>query len=151
MEYTELDLLIQAKETLSCIPVLKQSVEYENVSFKINCVIHKRCSHDIVFDNIDIDIERCETICFCNKCGLTFTVHFFKDYILSTLAENKKDQWKIITRDGIYDLIDVYVKNNWLHFQIWCPDWNNPSNVIKFTLKDILNCTADETIIYLNN
>ena len=34
MELTELDLLIQAKETLSCIPILNQSVEYENINFK---------------------------------------------------------------------------------------------------------------------
>ncbi len=151
MELTELDALIQAKQTLSCIPILKQSVEYENIIFKINCVIYKRCNHDIVFDNIDIDIEKCETICFCNNCELTFTAHFFKDYLLSTLDENKKDQWKVITRDGIYDLIDIYVKNNWLYFQIWSPGFNNPSGIIKFTLKDILNCNADESIIYLNN
>tara|TARA_B100000424_G_scaffold267969_1_gene261835 strand:- start:384 stop:839 length:456 start_codon:yes stop_codon:yes gene_type:complete len=151
MEFTELDLLIQAKETLSCIPINKQSVEYENVNFNINSVIHKRCNHDIVFDNIDIDIERCETICYCTKCSLTFTVQFIKDYMLSTLDHDKREQWKIITNNGIFDLVDIYVKDNWLHFQIWCPGWNNPSNTIKFNLKDVLHSTADKTIIYINN
>ena len=50
--------------------------------------------------------------------------------------KDSKTNW-YFTRDGIYDLIDVYVKNNWLYFQIWCPGWNNPSGIIKFTLKDI--------------
>ena len=43
----------------------------------------------------------------------------------------------------------LVIKNNWLHFQIWCPGWNNPSNTIKFTLKNVLHCTADKTIIYI--
>ena len=69
--------------------------------------------------------------------------------MLSTLDHDKREQWKIITKDGIFDLIDIYVKNNWLHFQIWCPGWNNPSNTIKFTLKNVLHCTVDRTIIYI--
>lgn len=151
MEVTELDLLIKAKETLSCIPIVNQSVEYENINFKINYLIHKRCNHDIVFDDIDTDIDKSELICYCTKCYLTFTVYFFKDYILSTLAEHKKNHWKIITKDGIFDLIDVYVKNNLLHFQIWCHGWTNPTSIIKFTLKDVLHCSVDDTIIYLKN
>ena len=151
MEFTELDILIKVKETLSCIPIDKQSVEYENINFKINCLIHKRCNHDIIFDDIDIDIDKSESICYCTKCYLTFSVQFIKDYILYTLHNDKKDQWKIITKDGVFDLIDIYVKNNWLYFQIWCPGWNNPSNTLKFALKDILHCNVDNTFVYLNN
>mgnify|MGYP001328979740 CR=1 FL=1 len=150
MEFNELDVLIKVKETLSCIPIDKQSVEYENINFKINCLIHKKCNHDIVFDNIDIDIEKSELICYCTKCYLTFSVRFIKDYIFSVLDQFKRDQWKIITPDGIFDLIDIYVKNNWLYFQIWCPGWDNPSNTIKFTLKDVLYFSADKTIVYMN-
>ena len=151
MELTELDALIQAKEKLSNVPLDKQSVEYENINFKINCLIHKKCDHNIVFDNIDIDIDRSETICYCMECYLTFNVYFIKDFILSTLNHSKRDIWKIITPDGIFDLTDIYVKNNWLYFQLWNPGYNSPINTIKFTLKDILNCAADDTNVYLKN
>lgn len=151
MELTELDALIQAKETLSCIPRDKQSVEYESINFKINCIIHKKCNHEIIFDHIDLDIDKSDTICYCNNCYLTFSIHFFKDYILSSLSENSRSLWKIITNEGIYDLIDVYVKNDLLYFQIWCPGWRNPSSVIKYHLKDLLNCAADDKFVYINN
>tara|TARA_Y100000816_G_C26023802_1_gene535734 strand:+ start:275 stop:730 length:456 start_codon:yes stop_codon:yes gene_type:complete len=151
MELTELDALIQAKEKLSNVPLDKQSVEYENINFKINCLIHKKCDHNIVFDNIDIDIDRSETICYCTECYLTFNVYFIKDFILSTLNHSKRDIWKIITPDGIFDLTDIYVKNNWLYFQLWNPGYNSPINTIKFTLKDVLNCAADNTNVYLKN
>lgn len=151
MEITELDLLIKAKETLSCIPIVNQSVEYENINFKINYAIHKRCNHEIVFDNIDTDTERSETIFYCNKCYLTFSIRFFKDYILSTLSENNRSLWKIITNEGIFDLIDVYIKNNMLYFQIWCPGWTNPTSIIKYNLKDLFNCSVDDKFVYINN
>ena len=151
MEYTELDLLIVVKNTLSNIHIDYQSVEYENIVFNIDCAIHRRCEHNIINDTIDIDVEKTQNICYCDKCYITFTITFFRDYLLYSLNQDKRDQWKIITNDGVFDLIDIYCQNDKLCFQTWCLGWTNPSNIIKFSLKDILNCNADDSIVYINN
>ena len=148
MEYTELDLLIVAKNALSNKLIDYQTVEYENIVFNIDCAIHRRCEHNIINDTIDIDVEKTQNVCYCDKCYLTFTITFFRDYLLCSLNQDKRDQWKIITNDGVFDLIDIYCQNDMLYFQTWCSGW---THIIKFSLKDILNCNADDSIVYINN
>ena len=36
-------------------------------------------------------------------------------------------------------------------FQIWSFGWPNSSNILKFSLKNILNCNVDSSIVYVNN
>ena len=151
MEYTELDLLVVAKNTLSNIHIDLQSVEYENIIFDINCAIHRKCEHNIINDTIDIDVEKTQNIYYCDKCYITFTTSFIKDYLLKYLDQNKRDQWKIITNEGIFDLLDIYCQNDMICFQIWSFGWANSSNILKFSLKNILNCNVDSSIVYVNN
>lgn len=148
METNELDALIDVKKCLSNIPLNRQSVDYINVCFEIDAILYRRCDHKLYFDSIDIDVERTENICYCEKCYLTFNVEFFRDLLLFSLNEKKRDQWKIITNEGIYDLYDIYVLQNQLCFQIEIT--RNYNGARKYNLHEILGCRADEDIVYLN-
>jgi len=149
MNVNELDTLIHAKQVLDNIPCGCRTVEYVNICFEINCVIHRRCQHNIIFDEVDVDVEKSESICYCDKCYFTFNIDFFRDYLLYLLDNSKRDQWKIITNKGIYDLYDIYVLRNQICFQI--NSVSNMNNVCAYYLKDILNCHADDSIVYINN
>ncbi len=149
MESNELDTLITVRNTLSNIPINRQSVEYMNICFEIDAILYKRCEHKILFDTIDIDIEHSKHIWYCDKCFLTFNVEFFRDFLLFTLDEKKRDQWKVITNKGIFDIYDIYVLNNQLCFQICC--YHDFNECHKYNLQEILNCRADDSIVYINN
>lgn len=149
MELNELDTLITVRNTLSNIPVNRQSVEYMNICFEINTILYKRCDHNIIFDTIDVNVEQSKPICYCDKCFLTLNVEFFRDFLLYSLNETKRDQWKVITGKGIFDIYDIYVSNNQLCFQIGV--YVNFNECHKYNLQEILNCRADDTIVYLNN
>ena len=149
MELNELDTLITVRNTLSNIPVNRQSVEYMNICFEINTILYKRCDHNIIFDTIDVNVEQSKPICYCDKCLLTLNVEFFRDFLLYSLNETKRDQWKVITGKGIFDIYDIYVSNNQLCFQIGV--YVNFNECHKYNLQEILNCRADDTLVYLNN
>lgn len=148
METNELETLIEAKKLLSNVPFNRQSVDYINICFEIDSILYRRCNHKICFDSIDIDVERSENICYCENCYLTFTVEFFRDFLLFCLDENKRDQWKVITNEGIYDLYDIYVLRNQLCFQLELK--SNYNETRKYSLHEIIGCRADECIVYLN-
>ena len=69
--------------------------------------------------------------------------------LLFTLDEKKRDQWKVISNKGIFDIYDIYVLNNQLCFQICC--YHDFNECHKYNLQEILNCRADDSIVYINN
>lgn len=80
MTDTNVDALVILRDNL-----LKSKMDLSDDKFLINQIelliitveqkIKSNCQHDYVEDYIDIDLDRSQKVCYCNKCFTTFEIH----------------------------------------------------------------------------
>ena len=68
-----LENVIETKRICDSICEDEQNEEYKNLMKIINYFLLKYCSHELVYDTIDIDPERSENICYCKICNITMS------------------------------------------------------------------------------
>lgn len=69
----EVNIMIEVRNNMEKIPLDYQTIEYYNIYKSITSYIEKNCQHNLVQDTIDIDLDTSRTICYCNRCFMTFT------------------------------------------------------------------------------
>lgn len=68
----ELNIILDINTVLDKIPVIEQSKDYQKIVQMIHNYLNNNCKHNLVYDYIDIDLDRTKHICYCNKCFITF-------------------------------------------------------------------------------
>jgi hypothetical protein len=68
----DIDIMSQIIGMLHSLPIDEQNNDYKHIMDLVNNYLLKNCKHHIISDHVDTDIERSETIKYCEKCYLTF-------------------------------------------------------------------------------
>jgi hypothetical protein len=68
----DIDIMSQIIGMLHSLPIDEQNSDYKYIMDLVNNYLLKNCKHTIIADHIDTDVDRSETIKYCEKCYLTF-------------------------------------------------------------------------------
>lgn len=68
----DIDIMSQIIGMLDSLPRDEQNSDYKYIMDLVNNYLLKNCKHNIITDHIDNDVERSETIKYCENCYLTF-------------------------------------------------------------------------------
>lgn len=69
---SQIETMIHIKKELEKIPYEDQSIEYRGIVEQVSNYLKKNCPHKLVDDSIDIDLDRSQTICYCEICYTCF-------------------------------------------------------------------------------
>jgi hypothetical protein len=72
VEVNDVQNMIQVQAILETIPLREQKEDYHKIYNLVTKYITNHCLHCVVSDLIDVDVERSETIYYCNICFQTF-------------------------------------------------------------------------------
>lgn len=67
----DVDIMTRVMGLLESLPCQDQNNDYKQIIDMVNTYLSKHCTHHIITDYIDIDVERGKTIRYCEKCSLT--------------------------------------------------------------------------------
>lgn len=67
----DIDIMIQISGLLESLPCQEQNNDYKKIVDIVNAYLSKHCTHNIVTDYIDTDVECGKMIKYCEKCSLT--------------------------------------------------------------------------------
>ena len=67
----DVDIMVQIMGLLESLPCQEQNNDYKKIVTMVNTYLSNHCQHHIITDYIDTDVERGETIQYCEKCSLT--------------------------------------------------------------------------------
>ena len=68
----DLDIMSQILGMLHSLPNDEHNNDYKHIIEVVKSYLSKHCHHAICSDEIDVDVECCKTIKYCEKCYLTF-------------------------------------------------------------------------------
>ena len=67
----DVDIMIRVMGLLESLPCQEQNNDYKKIFDMVNTYLSKHCTHHIITDYIDTDVECGQTIRYCEKCSLT--------------------------------------------------------------------------------
>ena len=68
----DIDVMSRVLGMLHSLPNEEHNKDYKQIVDTVNKYLSKHCQHIICHDEIDIDVEKCKTIKYCEKCYMTF-------------------------------------------------------------------------------
>ena len=71
--HDDIVIMVEVKGMLERLDANLQKPAYKSIVDVVNGYINTQCSHYIVTDTIDIDLDRSKTIYYCDFCFQTFT------------------------------------------------------------------------------
>lgn len=141
----ELEQCIKIKNIIENNPKTKNT---KNIYTHVCSVLFEECNHHLVYDNIDIDIDKSMDICYCSKCFLTFHSEFIYSYLHFKLNPLKKDKWQIHHYNTVYNMNDFFIKNTKITISVFTHK-DNTSLFLHFDPCDFLNAYVSDTSIVI--
>ena len=145
----ELEQLIKSKNSLEEIPAKNRSLQFQNLYMHTCSLVFTKCNHNIIYDYIDIDVEKSQQICYCDICLLTINAEFICNFLLFNLDSELKEIWKLHVGDFSYPLKNIYTKNNTVKLSI-ISDNNNKISTFDFKPEDFIGCSVFQRVVILN-
>jgi len=68
----DIDIMTQVTGMLHSLPYEDQTPDYQKIMMMVHTYLLKNCKHCIATDYIDTDVEKGQTVRYCEKCYLTF-------------------------------------------------------------------------------
>ena len=111
-------------------------------------LIFTKCNHNIIYDYIDIDVEKSKQICYCDICYLTIDAEFICNFLLFNLDIELKEIWKLHVGNFSYPLKNIYKQNNTVKLSIISD--NNKISTFDFNPEDFIGCSVYQRVVILN-
>lgn len=67
----DIDIMTRVLGILNSLPNEEHNKDYQKILDAVNEYLLKYCKHTICNDEIDIDVERCKSIGYCEYCYMT--------------------------------------------------------------------------------
>ena len=142
----EIKILVKEKETLENMESL--SPLHEQILEKISFTLFSGCKHIPIFDEIDIDIDRSMSICYCENCYLTFNTSFILSYLQKQIDFNSIISMQI--GNNVFKINSITTNNDRIFFDIYF-EKHLKSHKFSFSPIELINCNISNNCIILNN
>jgi hypothetical protein len=149
----ELSNILNAYNILNNVPSNMRSDKYKEIVRFHAFKIHENCSHNIIQDSIDTDVDYSQTIYYCDTCRLTFNIDFFYSYMTHNLQEVNKNLWRLNYDSIQYTLLDYSMSNGKILLTIYKPSSDIDTSykqIIPVYLNDLFCCHIENNILYIN-
>jgi hypothetical protein len=73
MEQQNIAIMLSVKMKMEKIPFRNQDNDYKRIHQLCKRYLREHCEHEIIYDDIDMDLDTSKTIVYCKKCETCFS------------------------------------------------------------------------------